>query len=86
MNIKQSLIDTLNERADVIGKLVTRRTELENDIKSGRFSAAAVAEMQAQLHHRLAAPGRAEPGRIDRRLQAVERRRHPECAGRSIHA
>ena len=49
MNIKQSLIDTLNERAEAIGKLVTRRTELENDIQSGRFSAAAVADMRSKL-------------------------------------
>lgn len=49
MNIRQSLIDTLNERADAIAQLVTKRTELENDIKSGRFSAAAVADMRDKL-------------------------------------
>ncbi len=50
MNIRQNLVDTLNERAEAIGKLVTRRGELENDVKSGRFTAAAVAnELQPEL-------------------------------------
>lgn len=49
MNIMQSVVDLLNERADAVGKLVVKRDELERDIKSGRFSAAAVAEMQNKL-------------------------------------
>ena len=49
MNIRQNLVDILNERADAVGKLVVRRTELENAIKSGRFSAAGVAEMRDKL-------------------------------------
>ena len=49
MNIRQKLVDILNERADAVGKLVVKRDELERDIKSGRFSAAAVAEMRDKL-------------------------------------
>lgn len=49
MNIRQNLVDILNERADAVGKLVAKRDELERDIKSGRFSAAAVAEMRDKL-------------------------------------
>lgn len=50
MNFMQNVIDTLNSQADTIAKLVTRRTELENDIKSGRFTASAIGnELQPEL-------------------------------------
>lgn len=49
MNIMQNVVDLLNENADSIGKLVAKRDELERDIQSGRFSAAAVAEMRDKL-------------------------------------
>ena len=50
MNIRADLINILNEKADAIGKLATRRDELERDIKSGRFTSAAVGkELQPEL-------------------------------------
>lgn len=50
MNIRADLVNILNEKADAVSKLATRAAELERDIKSGRFTAAAVCkELQPAL-------------------------------------